>query len=140
MLLFNPGDEMTDPHYFYELSYIFLHCFLNLHGTLTSLPPSDNMKQSTSRCQTNLQKNTPNSHFLSFLICIFLTNDHAHFTAAIFIITGNHSGYSIIHHGNHIHLKFLKYHIVQIELLICIQIFKMCLILINYKANLLHVF
>lgn len=38
---------------------------------------------------------------------ILLTNNHPNFTAAIFIIAGDHGGHCVIHHGNHVHLKFL---------------------------------
>lgn len=37
-----------------------------------------------------------------------LTNNHPNFTAAIFIIAGNHGGYCVVHHGNHIHFKVLS--------------------------------
>lgn len=36
-----------------------------------------------------------------------LTDNHPDFTAAIFIIAGDHGGYCVVHHGNHIHLEVL---------------------------------
>jgi len=37
-----------------------------------------------------------------------LTDNHAHFTAAIFVVTRYHGGHCVVHHGNHIHLKVLN--------------------------------
>lgn len=70
---------------------------------------------------------------------LLLTNNHPNFTAAILVIAGNHGGYCVIHHGNHIHLKVLNDIInitMQLQSSTHIQALNICLelfIIINDK-------